>query len=76
MNNPNSATTKFRRWLARKIDVKPDAGEGWCLSCTLNGRRTKIIAVDGLQDHVEEHAPGDYVHVETTRLELPKEMPR
>lgn len=75
MNDPNSLATKIRRWLARKIDVKPDPGEGWCLSCCLNGGRTKIISGDGLHDHVDLHAPGDYVHIESTRLDLPKEMP-
>jgi hypothetical protein len=75
MNDPNSVITKLRRRLARAIDVKPDAGEGWCLSCCLNDGRTLIIPGDGLQEHVYLHAPGDYVHLETTRLDPPKEMP-
>ncbi len=75
MNDPNSWLTKARRWLARKIDVKPDAGEGWCLSCCLNGGSTKIISSENLREHVELHEPGDYVHIETTRADLPEEMP-
>jgi hypothetical protein len=75
MNDPNSLIVRFRRWLARIIEVRPDPGEGWCLRCCLNDGRTKIISVDGIRDHVESHAPGDYVYVETTRKEMPKEMP-
>jgi hypothetical protein len=75
MKDPNSIVVKFRRRLARAIDVKPDAGEGWCLSCKLNGGRTKVIPVNGLREHVDLHSSGDYVHIETTRAELPKEMP-
>jgi hypothetical protein len=75
MRDPNSLIVRFRRWLARAIDVKPDAGEGWCLGCCLNGGRTKVIPGEGLRDHVDLHSSGDYVHIETTRKDLPEEMP-
>jgi hypothetical protein len=75
MNDPNSLVVRFRRWLARAIEVRPDPGEGWCLGCCLNGGRTIIISAEALREHVELHAPGDYVQIETSRKELPKEMP-
>jgi hypothetical protein len=75
MHDPNSLIVRFRRWLANIIGVRPDPGEGWCLGCKLNGGRTKIIPADGLREHVDQHAPGDYVHIETSNREMPKEMP-
>jgi hypothetical protein len=75
MHDPNSIVVRFRRWLANVIGVRPDPGEGWCLGCCLNDGRTKVIPGDGLREHVDLHASGDYVHIETTKRELPKEMP-
>jgi hypothetical protein len=75
MHDPNSFIVRFRRWLARILNVRPDPGEGWCIGCALNGGRTKIISVEGLREHVELHPPTDYVIVETMRENLPEERP-
>lgn len=76
MSNPNSMLTLIRRCIVKLVEVRPDPGEGWCIDCCLNDDRTLIISADGLQEHVLLHAPGDYVYIETTRKNLPKEMPR
>lgn len=75
MSNPNSMLTLIRRCIVKLVEVRPDAGEGWCVDCCLNGGRTLVISADGLREHVELHAKGDFVHIETTKKELPREMP-
>jgi hypothetical protein len=53
---------RLRRWLARKLDVHPDPGEGWCLRCSLNGGRTRVIPPDSVQVHAQEHLDTEGPH--------------
>ena len=55
MADPNSTLTRLRRWLVARLDVRPDPGESWCLDCTLNGGRTKVLTANGGPDHAREH---------------------
>jgi hypothetical protein len=55
MADPNSALTRLRRWLVRRLDVRPAPGESWCENCSLNGGRTRVLSADGGPDHAREH---------------------
>jgi hypothetical protein len=57
MTNPNTFITRFRRKLVKLIEPMPDAGEGWCIDCTLSpGRkRTVVFPADALENHVSNH---------------------
>jgi hypothetical protein len=66
MNNPNGLYIRFRLWLARKLDVGPDAGEGWCLNCAINGGKTLITSADGIMNHVRLDHHGATVTARTS----------
>lgn len=66
MTKPNSLTTKVRRFLARRLDPRPDGGEAWCINCALSNRKTVVLSVDGIKQHAEKHAPTDHVWFECT----------
>jgi hypothetical protein len=53
--NPDSAVTRFRRFLAAVIEPRPDPGEAWCLNCCLCGDHTLVITPDGVDAHAELH---------------------
>jgi hypothetical protein len=55
MARPDSIVTWWRRWAAKRLMPVPDAGEAWCIGCTLNGGRTVIVSAAGYQVHAEEH---------------------
>lgn len=55
MADPRRRLTRFRWWLARRIEPQPDPGEAWCIGCTLNNGRLLILSVDGTEAHLEEH---------------------
>lgn len=55
MSNPNSALTRLRSWIVRKVEPHPDAGEGWCQNCSLNNGRTRVLTADGVATHAQEH---------------------
>jgi hypothetical protein len=66
MADPNSAVTKLRLYLARRIQPRPDPGEGWCEGCSLNGGRTLVFSVDGMAAHVRQHGT-ERIRVQTAR---------
>lgn len=55
MSNPYSLPVRLRLRLSRWLDPDPDAGEAWCIQCSLNNRRTKILPADGMKAHAQEH---------------------
>ncbi len=55
MTDPNSSLTRFRRRLAACLDPGPDAGEAWCVNCTLNGGRSLVMPADSSVKHIEMH---------------------
>jgi hypothetical protein len=59
--NPNSAFTRFRRWLAIVIEPRPDPGELWCIDCSQNNGRTLILGADSMRAHLETH--NDYIRI-------------
>jgi hypothetical protein len=66
MNNPNSLCVRLRLWLARKLDIGPDAGEGWCIKCSLHGGKTFITSADGIMPHVRLDHHGATVTARTS----------
>ncbi len=58
MSNPNSPLTRFRWWLSHLAEPHPDAGDTWCMNCSLNGGQTKILTADGSAGHAREHVNG------------------
>jgi hypothetical protein len=70
MADPNSVTTRLRRWLAERLNVQPDIGEGWCLNCSLNGGRTRVISATAIEAHAREHTASEQrgvIDIETRR---------
>lgn len=65
MTDPNSITARLRFWLSDKLRVHPPPGEAWCVGCSMNGRKTKIVAVNGLNTHLRSHAKTDFVKILT-----------
>ena len=59
MTNPNSVFSRLRRELAEKIEPKPDAGEGWCINCSLEEGRTLVLPANGFQRHAQKHSDTD-----------------
>ena len=63
--SPNNPFIKFRFWLADKIRVFPPEGEAWCVNCVRNDGKTVIVPVSGMQNHLRDHQPNDYVKIIT-----------
>ena len=63
MADPDSRLTGFRRWLAQRIEPLPDAGEAWCVDCTLNGGRTALLSATGYEDHASRHPSDEEISI-------------
>lgn len=62
MTKPNSRITRFRIWLSRKLDPYPDAGEAWCIKCSLNDRKNVVLSAEGVDQHdaMHQQTPGNH----------------
>lgn len=63
MARANSAATRVRQWVIRKIEPFPDLGEAWCIDCRLNGGKTQIFPENSMRSHVMKHQSTDFVKV-------------
>lgn len=58
----------IRLRLAEWLDVYPDAGEGWCVGCSLNHGRLRVFPADGVREHVALHrADSSSVRIRTSQ---------
>lgn len=73
ITDPDSAVTRLRDWLSRKIAPSSVPGEAWCMRCELNNGRTLIVSADGWTDHVRRHHDLPGTHYVSVRASWPKE---
>jgi hypothetical protein len=59
VSKPNSVTTRIRQRIVKVVEPYPDPGEAWCIRCSLNERRTLIISVHGVPEHLLKHVDAD-----------------
>lgn len=74
LTDPNSAVTRLRGWLARRLEPRPAPGEAWCMTCELNGGRTLIVTADGWRAHVERHSDLPGTHYVDVKASYPPEQ--
>lgn len=68
MARPTSRLTRFRFWLATRIDAYPGMNEAWCVNCTLNGHRTMVLGADAVFTHADRHVaetPGEVLRIKS-----------
>jgi hypothetical protein len=73
VSNPNSPLTLIRQCLARWLTVGPDAGEAWCLHCSLSDGRTRVLSQDGIAGHAQSHVkagPEQAITIQSARKVL------
>lgn len=64
MAQPNSLLTLIRRAIIKRIEPRPDPGEGWCMECDLTpDRRTVVIPADSINTHILLHGPNSHVKI-------------
>lgn len=66
MSHPNSRLTRFRNWLARRIEVYPGLNEAWCIDCTLNDGKTMVLGATAAYGHADRHGaetPGQTLRI-------------
>jgi hypothetical protein len=47
----------FDVWRLFRNEKMPPPGEAWCVNCSLNGGKRKVISPDGLREHLMMHPP-------------------
>jgi len=48
-------------WSKWKNPRMPPPGEAWCVKCSLNGGKTRIVSPGGLRHHIDQHPPKDII---------------
>lgn len=66
----NSAPTRLRLWLVRKLDPRPPRGEVWCMHCMLTGGGNLALDYSQMQPHIDSHRragkPGHQINLRGT----------